>query len=140
MIGVNVGVIVAAAAASFAFGGLWYTVLSKYWLAALGRTEAELKANARPLPMLFALSIVSQLIMAWVLTGLLIHLTKAGIPANLRTGVITGAFCWLGFVATTLATNHGYQGNKWSLTLIDGAHWLGVLLIQGAMLGALGLR
>jgi Protein of unknown function (DUF1761) len=137
---VNFWTLLAAAAASFVFGGVWYSVLSKPWLAALGRTEAELKVNARPLPMLFALSIVSQLIMAWVLTGLLIHLTKAGIPANLRTGLLTGAFCWLGFVATTLATNHGYQGHKWSLTLIDGAHWLGVLLIQGALLGWLGVR
>jgi hypothetical protein len=132
--------ILAATAASFAFGGVWYSALSKPWLAALGRNEADLKATGRPMPLLFALSIVGQLIMAWVLTGLLIHLTKAGIPANLRTGLITGAFCWLGFVATTLATNHGYQGNKWSLTLIDGAHWLGVLVIQGALLGWFGVR
>jgi Protein of unknown function (DUF1761) len=136
----NVWAIAAATAASFVFGGIWYSALSKPWLAALGKSEAQLKATARPMPMLFAISIAGQLIMAWVLTGLLIHLTKAGIPANLRTGLITGAFCWLGFVATTLATNHGYQGNKWSLTLIDGAHWLGVLAIQGAMLGWIGVR
>jgi hypothetical protein len=137
---VNIWGILAATAASFIFGGIWYSALSKPWLAALGKTEIELKATARPMPMLFALSIAGQLIMAWVLTGLLIHLTKAGIPANLRTGLITGAFCWLGFVATTLATNHGYQGNKLSLTLIDGGHWLGVLAIQGALLGWFGVR
>jgi Protein of unknown function (DUF1761) len=137
---VNILAILAATAASFIFGGIWYSALSKPWLAALGKSEAELKANARPMPLLFAISIAGQLIMGWVLMGLLIHLTKAGIPANLRTGLLTGAFCWLGFVGTTLATNHGYQGNKWSLTLIDGAHWLGVLLIQGAVLGWIGLR
>jgi hypothetical protein len=28
---------------------------------------------------------------------------------------------------------------KWSLTVIDGAHWLGVLVIQGAIIGWWGV-
>ena len=44
------------------------------------------------------------------------------------------------FVATTLVVNHGYQRSKASLMLIDGAHWLGVLLIQGAVIGLMGVR
>jgi hypothetical protein len=138
--GINYWALFAATAASFVFGGLWYSGLSKPWLAALGKTEAELKAGARPMRFLLGLSIAGQLVMAWVLAGLLLHLAKAGVPASARTGALTGAFCWLGFVATTLATNHGYQGNRWSLTLIDGAHWLGVLLIQGIIIGAFAIR
>jgi hypothetical protein len=40
-----------------------------------------------------------------------------------------------GFVITTMAVNHAFQGARGSLTLLDGGHWLGVLLVQGAILG-----
>ncbi len=137
---VNTWAILAAAAASFIFGGLWYTGLSKPWLAALGKSETELKADARPMPLLFGISIVGLLIMAWVFSGLMIHLAKGGIATTPRTGTLVAFFCWLGFVATTLASNHGYQGRSWRLTVIDSGHWLGVLLIQGIVIGWLGVR
>ena len=35
---------------------------------------------------------------------------------------------------------HAFQGARPSLTFIDGGHWLGVLLIQGAILGWWGVR
>jgi hypothetical protein len=35
---------------------------------------------------------------------------------------------------TSLIVNHAFQGAKRMLTLIDGGHWLGVLLIQSAVL------
>ena len=36
---------VAAAVVGFLFGGIWYGVLGKSWMAALGKTEAEIKAR-----------------------------------------------------------------------------------------------
>ncbi|MBM3524115.1 MAG: DUF1761 domain-containing protein, partial [Alphaproteobacteria bacterium] len=36
--------------------------------------------------------------------------------------------------------NHGFQGVKRALTVIDGGHWLGVLLIQGVIIGWMGVR
>ena len=50
-------------------------------------------------------------------------------------GMLVATIVWTGFVATTLATNHAFQTLPLALTLIDGAHWLGVLLIQGAIIG-----
>jgi hypothetical protein len=76
--------------------------------------------------------------MAWVLAGLIGHLGKDQV--TLRNGLISGVFVWLGFVITVLVVNYGYQGAKRALTLIDGGHWLGVLLIQGAVIGWLGVR
>lgn len=137
--GLNIWALPIAAVATFLFGGIWYGVLSKHWLAAVGKTEEEIKAAGQSLPRLFAVTLIAQFVMAWILAGLILHLSKGGIPASLRSGAITGAFCWLGFVATTLVVNHGYQGSRRDLTLIDGRHWLGVLLIQGAILGAIGL-
>lgn len=136
--GINYLAIVLAAAASFLFGGVWYGALSKPWLAAVGKTEDGLKAEGSSLPGLLALTFVAQVVMAWTLAGILGHLGAGQV--TVRTGLITAALCWLGFVATTLVVNHGYQGHVRALTLIDGGHWLGVMLIHGAIIGWFGVR
>lgn len=88
----------------------------------------------------FAITLVAQSVMAWVLAGLLLHLHRSGMGMTARSGALSGFFIWLGFIATTLVVNHQFQMRKTALTVIDGGHWLGVMLIQGAMLGAFGLR
>ena len=100
------------------------------------------KAPARlgPVPIPYLIAFIAELVMAWMLAGILLHLQRGGLAPSLRNGVISAAFLWLGFVATTLVVNHSFQGTKRTLTLIDGGHWLGVLLIQGAILGWWGLR
>lgn len=132
--GMNYLAVPAAGAASFLFGGVWYGVLSQQWMRAIGKSEEEIKSSDRSMPLLFGITIIAQLIMAWVLAGLIGHMGQV----NIRTGLITAALVWFGFVATSLAVNHGYQGSRWSLTLIDGGHWLGVLLIQGLVIGLMG--
>jgi hypothetical protein len=64
------------------------------------------------------------------------HLGEAAFSVG--GGALSGAIVWAGFVATTLLVNHGFQGAKFTLTLIDGGHWLGALAIQGAIIGAFG--
>ena len=49
----------------------------------------------------------------------------------MRAGIISGAFCWFGFVLTTMAVNNAFCGRKPMLTVIDGGHWLGVLVHHG---------
>ena len=132
--GISYWAVLAAAVASFLFGGVYYGVLAGPWMAAVGKTREEIQRTGMAVPM--AISVIALLVMAWVLAGIIGHLGQV----TVRSGVIAGAFCWLGFVATTLATNHGYQGASRALTLIDSAHWLGVLLIQGAVIGAIGVR
>jgi len=136
--GLNYLAIVLAAIAGFMFGWLWYGVLfSKAWLEAVGKTEEEIKGGGGPSPMPFVISFIALLIMAWVLAGVIGHLGPGEV--TFRNGVISGAFIWLGFVITTLATNHAFQGSKRAQTLIDGGHWLGVLVLQGAVIGLLGV-
>jgi hypothetical protein len=136
--GLNPWMLPIAAIASFAFGAVWYMSLSKPWMAAAGLTEEKVKeGGTSPAP--FIITFLTQLFMAWMLAGLLLHMAKAGLPGNLRNGLITALFVWAGFVMTTLMVNHRFQKQPWSLTLIDGGHWLGVLLIQGGILGLWGL-
>jgi hypothetical protein len=56
----------------------------------------------------------------------------------LRNGVISGAFCWLGFVITTMIVNNSFARRDPRLLLIDGGHWLVVLLLIGAIVGGFG--
>jgi hypothetical protein len=130
--GINYFAVVIAALAGFGLGAVWYMVLGRAWMRALGKTEAELK-SAKPLP--FIIAIVALFVMAWILAGLMGHLGNV----TVRGGLISGAFVWLGFVITTMGVNHAFSGAKPMLTLIDGGHWLAVLLIQGAVIGAFGV-
>ena len=82
----------------------------------------------------FVLSFVGALIMGVVIYGILTH---SGLW-SLRAGMITGAFCWFGFVLTTVSVNNAYAGRKVMLTVIDAVHWLGALVIIGGIIGAWG--
>jgi Protein of unknown function (DUF1761) len=128
--GTNYLAILVAAIGAFAFGAAYYMTLSKQWLAAVGKVEP----NRSPVP--FITSFVAELVMAWVLAGMLAHFGAGQV--TVKNGVISGLFLWLGFVLTTVVVNNGYAGRKFSLTAIDSVHWLGVLVIQGAIIGAFG--
>ncbi len=131
--GVNYLAVLVAAIAAFAFGAAWYMTLSRSWLAAVG-LRPEQMAKRSPVP--FVVSFVALLVMAWVLAGMLAHFGAGQV--TVRNGIVSGLFLWLGFVITTLAVNNAYAQRKLSLTAIDGLHWLGVLVVQGAVIGAMG--
>jgi hypothetical protein len=86
------------------------------------------------LPFIYAFA--AELVMAWTLAGLLGHIG----PLSLRTGVISAAFCWLGFVMATMLVNNSFARRNWRLIWIDGGHWLLVLLLMGAIIGGMGVR
>jgi hypothetical protein len=133
--GINYLAALIAAVAGFAFGAAYYIGLSKQWLAAVGKTKEEVSAKRSPVP--FIVSIVALLIMAWVLAGGIGHLGPGQV--TLKNGVISALFMWLGYVVTTLAVNYSFSQRRPMLTIIDGIHWLGVLVIQGAIIGAMGV-
>jgi Protein of unknown function (DUF1761) len=132
--GINYLAVVVAAVAAWVLGAVWYRVLSTPWLAALGKTHADLAGpGGKPKSYVpFILVFVAELIMAWMLAGLLGHLGAV----TVNNGVISGAFCWFGFVLTTIAVNNAFGGRKVMLTLIDAGHWLAVLVLMGAIIGA----
>src|SRR5476651_1057486 len=117
---VNFLSVLVAAVASWIFGAIYYTTLGKLWLAAQGKTVESCKIEnagkstaAKIVP--FILSFVGAVIMGVVLYGILVHTGKF----TLRAGVISGAFCWFGFVLTTVAVNNAYTSRKLMLTVIE---------------------
>ena len=127
--GINYLAVIGAAVAAFVFGSAYYGLLAKQWMAAAGVTDGKPKISN------LAIAFVCELVMAYLLAGVLGHLGEVTITAAL----ISAAFLWLGFVITTMIVNHRYGGAKWTLTLIDGAHWLGVLLVMALVIGWVGV-
>ncbi len=135
----NIVSILIAAVAAWMFGGIYYTTLSKPWLAAQGKTLEQCKAEqdaksgiVKGAP--FVVVFISEIIVAWVLYGILMHMNMF----TLRAGVISAAFCWFGFVLTTIATNNAFGGRRVMLTVIDSVAWLGAFVIIGAIVGGWG--
>ena len=132
--GVNYIAVIIAALAGFGLGAVWYTVLSKPWMHAVGKTGADQpQGSAHAVP--FAIAILALFVMALMLAGVMGHIGDISV----RGGAVSGFFVWLGFVITTMGVNHAFAGAKPMLTLIDGGYWLAVLLIQGAVIGAFGV-
>ena len=128
--------ILLAAVAAWMFGAIYYGLLGRAWLAAQGKTMAQVKAEgatrstaAKATP--FVLSFIAEIVMASMLSGILFHVNIYGV----RAGAFSAAMCWIGFVLTTVVVNNAYTFRRWTLTAIDAGHWLGVLLIMGMILG-----
>lgn len=131
--GISYLAVLIAAIVAFVFGAVYYGALGKPWMKAARIDPSEANMS----PVLFITSFVAELVMAWVLAGVIGHLGTGEV--TLWNGVVSGLFVWLGFMATTVAVNQRYQGFGWDLTLIDAGHWLGVAVIMGAVIGWWGV-
>jgi hypothetical protein len=128
--GISYIAVIVAAVVAYVFGSVWYMLLAKPWLAAVGFADPP-----KPAPAPFIIAFVAQLVIAYFLAGLIAHLGDV----TVARGIITAFFVWLPFVMGTMIVNHRFQGSTWSLTLIDGGHWLGVFLVMGIAIGLIGV-
>jgi hypothetical protein len=120
-----------AGLAAWLFGAVWYTSLGKVWQAALGHNPDDCKDKKMPLTPL-AVCLVAEWVMAAVLYQTLDHLGVMGWMA----GAIAGLTLGVGFMLTTTVVNNLFQQRKPMLTVIDGTHWVVVVAIEGAVIGA----
>lgn len=132
---VNWLAVLLAMIASMALGAAWYTILSKQWLAATGRTMEQIQAGSGGQATPFIWGAAMLLVMAYFLALLTPMIMGEMSVAN---AVIVGIHIWVGFILTSMILNHRYQGTSWSLALIDGGYLLGVVIVQGVVLGLLG--
>ncbi|MGV8833116.1 MAG: DUF1761 domain-containing protein [Devosia sp.] len=129
---VNWLAVILATVVAWAFGAAWYMVLARQWVASIGKKMEDIdRADYRP----YLWSVLCIFIMAYFVALLTPLLTEA---ISVTNGLIVGAHMWLGFVITSMVLNHRYEGAPWSRTLIDGGYLLGVLLIEGVVIGLFG--
>jgi hypothetical protein len=128
--------ILLAALAAWIFGAAWYGALGRAWMAAQGLSEAEIAARrqVRQMPLKpMAVSFVCELVMALIFSWLLAGLGVGTLPMGALTGFLIGA----GFMMTATITNNVFPGRKPMLSVIDGAHWIAVAVIECVVLTAL---
>jgi hypothetical protein len=139
--GINYLAVVVAAVVAWLAGAVWYRLLANPWVAAHGKTMEQFKAEqaARKgsvhawLP--FALAFLAELLMAYVLAGMVGHLGTV----TIRSAVISGLFVWAGFMLTTMLVNNAFAGRRYALTAIDAGHWLLVAIAMGVVIGWIGV-
>jgi hypothetical protein len=129
---VNWLAVIVATIVSWGIGAGWYSVFSRQWLAAIGKTREQINGkDFSP----YIWSIVVQLVIAYFVALLTPALFGS---VTVATGLLCGAHMWLGFVITSMIQNHRYEGAPWSRTIIDGGYMLAVLLSQGLVIGLFG--
>jgi hypothetical protein len=137
--GGNALAIVVAAVAAWMFGAVYYGALGPKWIAAQGKTLEQCKAEQASKSKVaffapFVLSFIAEIVMSWATYGVLFHMNRF----TVRAGMFSAAALWVGFVLTTIVVNNAYAGRKVMLSVIDSVHWLGVMLIIGAIVGWFG--
>lgn len=118
-----------AAAAGFGTGAAWYMLNGKRWMVAVGRTEAEMKADKSRLP--FVIGCAASLLTA----GFMRHVfTGAGV-SGIGGGLVGGFGVGLFFVAPWIATNYAFAGRPKTLWWIDSGHVVLACSAIGLVLG-----
>jgi hypothetical protein len=139
--GINYLAILIAAVIGWLAGAIWYGLLGERWVAAQGRTMEEFKAQQAAMvgkfsgQIPFILAFFANLVMAWVLAGMVGHMGSV----TIRSAVISALFAWLGFVVTTMLVNNAFTGRRHMLTAIDAGHWLIVVVLMGIVIGWIGV-
>lgn len=128
--GMNYLAVILAAIAGMMAGAAWYGALAKPWMKAVGMTEEPQQS-----PKIYIVALISQLLIAYILAGLIGHIGTYTIWG----GVLSALFCWAGFTLAPMMTNHRFQGNGWDLTAIDAGYWLVVFALHGAIIGWMGI-
>ncbi|WP_296418387.1 DUF1761 domain-containing protein [Pseudooctadecabacter sp.] len=123
--------IIIGAAASFAFGALWYGIFSDSWKQA---SQVPLDAEGNPQNMRSPVPYVTCAIALILVAGMMRHsFATAGID-TLGKGILSGAGVGLFFVTPWIALFHGYSMHSHKLTLINGGYaTIGCAIIGAAL-------
>lgn len=126
--------ILVAGVVIFVLGGLWYSpaLFAKPWMTLMGKTEDEMKAQPRNMPLMFLQAFLGGLVSAWALAFVL-HITR-------QSGALRGAhmalLCWVGFAAAPSYVTSLFGGERRGLWAINWGYHLVSFIAAGAILGA----
>ena len=119
--------VLAAAAASWVFGAVWYMALAKPWMKAARipmTPDGKPNGNGSPLP--FVLSAITLVIVA----GFMRHIFATTGIATPGAGALAGLGIGLFFITPWTMINNAYAMRPFSLKLIDGGYsTIGCMLI-----------
>ena len=125
--------VVLGAAAFFAVGAIWYTVLfGKTWQRATGMSDEQLKTGAN-MPLIFGLAFLAELVVATTLA----HQFSFGDPSARGKMMIAVGYA-AGLMIPALAINYLFLRKPLKLFLIDAGHLIVGMAAMGGVFVALG--
>ena len=128
-LGLNWWAILAATAAAFVLGGLWYGPLfGQAWLKALGKTEADLQPSPTPFVISFFAALLSCVVLAAIMKGLALN--------TLGGGLLIGGLVGVGFIAASMASDSAFCRSGMPLFLIQSGYRVLYSILMGGILGA----
>ncbi|MBN1895612.1 DUF1761 domain-containing protein [bacterium] len=122
--------VVAAAAAAFVIGALWYSPLlfGNKWAAELGLSKEKIgQAN---MPLIFGSAFVL------ILAGAVALDLAIGRHAGLLSGFMTGLKVGILFIAGAIGVHYLFARKSFKLFLIDAGYFVVLYAVMGAVLGA----
>lgn len=90
------------------------------------------KAQEKGMTKQLIIGLIGQVVMAYVLAAFISWSGGVG----WMNGMVIAFWAWLGFVATLGVSSVLWEGKSMTLFWINMTHWLVVLLVQGAIIGA----
>ena len=118
-----------AAAGGFATGAVWYMVLAKPWMQAVGKTEAEVKASQNPVT--FVIGFLAALLTA----GMMRHVFSMSGIESIGGGLVSGLGIGAFMTAPWILTNYAFADRPKALWLIDAGYAAAACTIIGGILG-----
>ena len=111
--------VIVAAIAAYAFGAVWYTTMSKPWIAASGIAA---DANGKPMGngsmMPFVVGFVAEVLVAGMMRHIFAMSGLDTLPEGVMGGFGIGAF----LITPWVAMNYAFAARSWRLTLLDGVN------------------
>lgn len=110
--------VLAAAAASWIFGAVYYMVLAKPWTEASG---IEVDANGKPVdqsPLPFIISALCMIVVA----GMMRHMFAMAMIDTTAKGIIAGLGVGAFFISPWIFINNAYGGRPFKLSVIDAGY------------------
>ncbi len=122
--------VIVAAAASYAFGAIWYMMLAKPWMQAAGIEVGDdgKPANNNMMPYIIAF------LMAVIVAGMMRHVFELSGIDSFSKGLVAGFGIGLFLASPWLVTCYAFGGRPFRLTLIDAGYATFGCAIIGAVL------
>jgi Protein of unknown function (DUF1761) len=126
---VNWWAVIVAGIVMFAIGAVWYTALfGKQWRALQGIPEGR---QPEGFVQALVVGFIGNLVEAYVLALFILYLPSP----DWVSGIVTGAWAWLGFVAAIMVPSIFYERKPPMVVAINAGHQLVGLVVMGAIIG-----
>jgi hypothetical protein len=134
---VNFFSVLLASIASMVVGFLWYSPLlvGNIWMKEMGITSKSMEKAKKNMGLLYGLSWVGSLVMAYVLTHVTVMSMNFFQYPRLSSAVTSAFWMWFGFIAPVQMTEVIFGGKSWKLYALNTGYQFFSMLSMGLVIG-----